>query len=109
MEARVHLPGMTRLLRPLSRWRTVFLAALICTLAVAPDVRAQSDRFSVPTGTRVRIVVGASESFTGNVLLLTSDTLAVATGSGGALVQLPTSRLSSIELSEGRDRPTFLG
>lgn len=80
------------------------LAALVCTLALALDLRAQSDRFSVPTGTRVRIVVGASESFTGSVLRLTSDTLAVATGSGGALIQLPTSRLSSIEVSEGRDR-----
>ena len=104
MEARVHLPGMTHSLRPLSRWRAAFLAALTCTLVLAPDLRAQSDPFSIPTGTRVRIVVGSSESFTGNLLRLTSDTLAVATGSGGALVQLPTSRLSSIELSEGRDR-----
>ena len=95
---------MHLLLRSASPWRATSVLALIYTLAFAPGLRAQSDRLSVPLGTRVRIVVGASESFTGNVLRLTSDTLAVATGSGGALIELPTSRLSSIEVSEGRDR-----
>lgn len=104
MDAREHLPVMTNWLRSVSRWRTTTLVALSCTLAFAPGLRAQSDRFFVPLGTRVRIVVGANAPFTGNVLRLTSDTLAVATGSGGALLQIPTSRLSSIELSEGRDR-----
>lgn len=85
-------------------WRATSVLALIATLAFAPGLRAQGDRFVVPLGTRVRVVVGANESFTGSVLRLTSDTLAVATGSGGALFQIPTSRLSSIELSEGRDR-----
>lgn len=104
MATRVHLPRMTHLLRPFPRWRATRRLALIYTLAFAAPLRAQSDRLFVPLGTRVRIVVGANESFTGNVLRLTSDTLAVATGSGGALIQIPTSRLSSIELSEGRDR-----
>lgn len=104
MAARVHLPGMTPSLPPISRWRAPLRLALIYTLAFAPGLRAQSDRLFVPLGTRVRIVAGANEPFTGNVLRLTSDTLAVATGSGGALIQLPTSRLSSIEVSEGRDR-----
>ena len=104
IDAREHLPVMTNLLRPFSRWHATSLVALSCTLAFAPGLRAQSDRFLVPLGTRVRIVVDANAPFTGNVLRLTSDTLAVATGSGGALIQIPTSRLASIELSEGRDR-----
>jgi len=91
-------------LRSASPWRVTWVLALIYTLAFAPDLHAQSDRLSVPLGTRVRVVVGANEPFTGNVFRLTSDTLAVATGSGDALIQLPTSRLSSIEVSEGRDR-----
>ena len=103
-DAGEHLSVMTVSICPVSRWRTTSLAALTCLLAFAPGLLAQSDRFFVPLGTRVRIVVGANAPFTGNVLRLTSDTLAVATGSGGALIQIATSRLSSIELSEGRDR-----
>lgn len=99
-----HLPGMHHFLRSASPWHATTVLALIYTLAFAPGLRAQSDRLSVPLGTRVRIVVDVNEPFTGNLLRLSPDTLVVAVGSGGALIQVPTSRVSSIELSGGRDR-----
>lgn len=85
------------------------LATLTCALTLwlgmAARVEAQSDRRSLPAGTRVRVTTGAADQpFTGNVLRLTADTLAVATGGGNALLQLPTTRIASVEISEGRDR-----
>lgn len=104
MDARVHLPRMAHPLHSVSPGRATWLVALIGALVLAPGLHAQSDRLAVPVGTRVRIVVGVNEPFTGNLLRLAPDTLAVALSSGGALIQLPTSRLTSIELSDGRDR-----
>lgn len=84
--------------------RATLLIALACA-AVAPRLWAQDDRLSLPLGTRVRILGGAEAwPFTGNVLRVTPDTLAVAVGGGSALIQFPTSRLTSLEVSEGRDR-----
>jgi hypothetical protein len=84
--------------------RAAQLVALSCVVALGAPLHAQSDRFHVAVGTRVRVVAIGNEPFTGSVLRLTSDTLAVAAGSGRALVQLPTTRLTSIEVSDGRDR-----
>jgi hypothetical protein len=94
--------------RPLHiRWprRRDLLITVSLAVLFAPCARAQGDRLYVPVGTRVRIVGPAGgQPFTGNVLRLTADTLAVATGGGNALLQVPTSRLTSIDVSEGRDR-----
>ena len=95
---------MAHPLHSVSPGGATWLVALIGALVLAPGLHAQGDRLAVPVGTRVRIVVGVNEPFTGNLLRLAPDTLAVALSSGGALIQLLTSRLSSIELSEGRDR-----
>ena len=81
------------------------LIALACAFTLAPRLLAQSDRLYVPVGTRVRVVADSGERpFTGSVLRLTTDTLDVATGGGSVLTRLPTSRLTSIEVSEGRGR-----
>lgn len=79
--------------------------AIALTLAIAPGASAQSEWRSLPAGTRVRVTTGAADQpFTGNVFRLTADTLAVATGGGNALLQLPMTRIASVEISEGRDR-----
>ena len=92
-----------------ARRRIVLLVTITCaltlTLVIAPGAGAQSDWRSLPVGTRVRVTTGAADQpFTGIVLRLTADTLAVATGGGNALLQLPTTRIASVEISEGRDR-----
>ena len=85
-----------------SVWRAAPHVALV--LAFATPLHAQSERLPMPLGTRVRVAATGNQPFTGNVLRLTSDTLVVAAGSGSALVQLPTTSLTSLEVSEGRDR-----
>jgi hypothetical protein len=85
--------------------RRAVIAAALALFALAPTVRAQYDRPYLPVGSRVRVVdrVGGAP-FLGTVQRLTVDTLGVAVGGGAALVQLPTSRLVSLEISDGRER-----
>lgn len=86
--------------------RELGVRLLIVSLSLWPAaLLGQSDRPSLPVGTRVRVLDrDGGGAFTGNVLRLGSDTLAVAVSDGRVLLQLPTSRLSSLEVSEGRDR-----
>lgn len=96
---------MPFILPPGRRRRAVFLVAICCTPGGARRVQAQYDQPGLAIGTRVRIVSApGSEPFTGNVLRLAADTIAVAVGGGSVLLQLPTTHLASIEVSEGRDR-----
>ena len=84
---------------------SLLVAGITCVLAFPSRAEAQRDWRSLPAGTRVRVTTGAADQpFTGNVLRLTADTLAVTTGGGNALLQLPTTRIASVEISEGRDR-----
>jgi hypothetical protein len=85
--------------------RRAAIAVVVVVLALAPPASAQIFRTSLPTGTRVRVLdrIGG-ERFTGTVLRLTPDTLGVALGGGSTLLNLPTSRLASLEVSEGRER-----
>lgn len=74
-------------------------------MTLPAGLRAQSDRLYLPVGTRVRLQTAPdAPAFTGTVWRLTSDTLAVAVSHGNALIQLPTARVTSIEVSDGRDR-----
>ncbi len=85
--------------------RCVALGSLLACAALAAPLQAQSDRLYLPTGTRVRVTtVADSQPFTGNLLRLTSDTLAVAAGSGNALVQVPIGQVRSLDASAGRNR-----
>ena len=95
----MNLPGNTG-----SSRRAACVAALCCVVALAVPLYGQGDRIFVAVGTRVRVGGDGIQPFTGSVLRLTPDTLSVAAGSGRALVMLPTTRLTSIEVSEGRDR-----
>ena len=95
--------GMPTFLRQVG-WRAR-LACVLALFTLAPALRAQYNRPYLPAGTRVRVLDRAGGTpFTGNVQRLTFDTLGVAVGGGAALVQLPTSRLVSLEISEGRER-----
>lgn len=81
------------------------LPVVLAAGATAPALSAQTDRFSLPTGTRVRVLDrSGGERFTGTILRITRDTLGLAVGGGSALVSLPTTRLASLEVSEGRER-----
>lgn len=85
-------------------WSIVRLVLMLAATMPA-GLRAQSDRLYLPVGTRIRVQTAPeSPAFTGTVWRLTSDTLAVAVSSGNALLQLPTAHVTSIEVSEGRDR-----
>lgn len=87
------------------RARSVTAFALVLTVATPAGLHAQSDRLYLPVGTRIRVQAATdARPFTGTVWRITSDTLAVAVSSGNALLQLPTARVTSIEVSEGRDR-----
>ena len=82
----------------------VRLALALCVTMPA-GLRAQSERLHLPVGTRIRVQTAPDvPAFTGTVWRLTSDTLAVAVSSGNALLQLPTAHVTSIEVSDGRDR-----
>lgn len=79
--------------------------ALLLAVTTPAALYAQSDRLYLPVGTRIRVQAAPeAPPFTGTVWRITSDTLAVAVSSGNALLQLPTARVTSIEVSEGRDR-----
>jgi hypothetical protein len=85
--------------------RAASLLALLLSSLGAPWASAQSGRLALPVGTRVRVLDRTGGApFTGSVLRITPDTLAIAVSDGRALLQLPTSRLSTLEVSEGRDR-----
>ena len=87
------------------RARSVTEFALVLAVAAPAGLHAQSDRLYLPVGTRIRVQAAPdAPPFTGTVWRITSDTLAVAVSSGNALLQLPTARVTSIEVSEGRDR-----
>ena len=87
------------------RARSVTGFALVLAVTTPAGLRAQSDRLYLPVGTRIRVQAAPeAPPFTGTVWRITSDTLAVAVSSGNALLQLPTARVTSIEVSEGRDR-----
>ena len=88
---------------PRGRW--IALLVLSWAVTMPAGLRAQSDRLYLPVGTRVRLQTAPdTPAFTGTVWRLTSDTLAVAVSNGNALLQLPTARVTSIEVSDGRDR-----
>ena len=86
------------------RARSVTRFALVLAVTTPAALYAQSDRLYLPVGTRIRVQAAEAPPFTGTVWRITSDTLAVAVSSGNALLQLPTARVTSIEVSEGRDR-----
>jgi len=82
------------------------LVALACAALLARPASAQYREPLLPAGTRVRISGSATgeEQFVGRVRRLTSDSLVVGTESGHAVLQLRTSRLTSLEISEGHHR-----
>lgn len=83
----------------------MMMGALMSVATIPAALHGQSDRLSLPVGTRIRVQTTAeAPPFTGTVWRITSDTLAVAVSSGNALLQLPTAHVTSIEVSEGRDR-----
>jgi hypothetical protein len=86
------------------RGRCIMLLGVALAVTVPAALRAQSDRLSLPVGTRIRVQTADAPPFTGTVWRITSDTLAVAVSSGNALLQLPTAQVTSIEVSDGRDR-----
>lgn len=87
------------------RQRCITLLGWLSTVLMPAGLHAQSDRLSLPVGTRIRVQATAeAPPFTGTVWRLTSDTLAVAVSSGNALLRLPTAHVTSIEVSDGRDR-----
>jgi hypothetical protein len=87
------------------RERWIMLLGVVLAVTVPASLRAQSDRLSLPVGTRIRVqTTQETAPFTGTVWRITSDTLAVAVSSGNALLQLPTAHVTSIEVSDGRDR-----
>jgi hypothetical protein len=80
------------------------VVAPVLALVTPARALAQGDRLALPMGTRVRVYEIAGERLiTGNVLRLTPDSSAVAVR-GRWIFHLPTSRLTSLEVSEGRDR-----
>ncbi len=85
--------------------RRAGFVAVLTLFAIAPSLRAQYDRPYLPVGTRVRVLdrVGGAP-FIGSVQRLTTDTLGVAVAGGAVVVQLPTSRLAALEVSDGRER-----
>lgn len=89
----------------LTACRRAVLPVVLAACATAPTVSAQTDRFTLPAGTRVRVLDrSGGERFTGTILRVTQDTLGLAVGGGSALVSLPATRLASLEVSEGRER-----
>ena len=74
--------------------------ALAAALACTPRLHAQD---ALAAGSRVRVAADSGRSLTGNVLRLNADTLTI-TSSGEAPLQIATSRLTSIEVSRGRNR-----
>ena len=87
------------------RDRWIILLGIVLAVTIPGALRAQSDRLSLPVGTRIRVqTTTEAPPFTGTVWRITSDTLAVAVSSGNALLQLPTAHVASIEVSDGRDR-----
>lgn len=89
--------------------RAALLGAVLICCSVAPVADAQRVETYVSAGARVRIASAPadSERITGTLLRFTRDTLALATAGGRAVLQLPTSRLRSIEVSEGRARASW--
>lgn len=77
--------------------------ALAVALACTPRLHAQVARDVLAAGSRVRVAADSGRSLTGKVLRLDADTLTI-TAAGEAPVQIATSRLTSIEVSRGRNR-----
>ena len=77
--------------------------ALAAALACTPRLHAQVAQDALAAGSRVRVAADGGRSLTGNVLRLNADTLTI-TSSGEAPLQIATSRLTSVEVSRGRNR-----
>lgn len=101
--------NMSRMTRSLRNTVAKYLSrslVLCCLLAtVGSPVHAQVRGSQLPVGTRVRIIgVAPDHRLTGNVLRISPDSLAISSGGGNVLLQLPISSISSLEISQGRDR-----
>jgi hypothetical protein len=77
--------------------------ALAAALACAPRAHAQGAQEALAAATRVRIAADSGHALTGNVLRLNADTLTITASAGGPL-PIPLSRLTSLEVSRGRNR-----
>lgn len=77
--------------------------AVAVALACTPRLHAQVARDAIAAGSRVRVAVDSGRPLTGNVLRLDTDTITI-TASGDTPLQIATSRLTSVEVSRGRNR-----
>jgi hypothetical protein len=108
--SRVHLDGMSpssRPTTPLALRRAVRIALVALCVAVArPAVLgAQIERSTLPSGVRVRVRETSNpQPFTGSLWHVSGDTYAVRPSGTNTLLELPRSRIVSIDVSDGRDR-----
>lgn len=87
-------------------FRAQFLAstaALAAALIAAPSLHAQLARAPLVDGSRVRITADSGRVLTGSLLRVNADTLTIA-ASRGAPLQIPAARLTSLDVSRGRNR-----
>lgn len=77
--------------------------ALAIALTCTPSLHAQVAQGALATGSRVRVRADSARALTGSVLRLDADTLTI-TASGDSPRQFPTSHVTSLEVSRGRNR-----
>lgn len=77
--------------------------ALAIALACTPSLHAQVAQGALTSGSRVRLSADSGRALTGSVLRVDADTLTII-ASGGSARQVPTSHLTSLEVSRGRNR-----
>lgn len=77
--------------------------ALAIALTCTPSLHAQVAQSTLATGSRVRISADSGPMLTGSVLRADADTLTI-TASGDSPRRFATSRLTSLEVSRGRNR-----
>src|SRR5262245_9301525 len=83
--------------------RMATLAAV--ALAVAAAQEATADELTLDVGSRVRVLeTGSQRRLTGRLVDVTEDRLLIETEKGKAPVAIPQSRVTSLQLSTGRNR-----